>query len=59
VSGSLREALDALDKDRAFLKKGDVFSDELIDAYIELKMQDIYDVDMTPHPIEFINYYSV
>lgn len=59
VSGSLREALENLDKDRAFLKKGDVFSDDLIDAYIELKMQDVYAMEHTPHPIEFVNYYSV
>ena len=59
VCGSLREALEALDKDRAFLKKGDVMSDDLINAYIELKMKEVYDMEHTPHPIEFINYYSV
>src|ERR1700748_931824 len=42
VCGSLREALPNLDADRAFLKKGDVFTDDLIDAYIELKMQEVY-----------------
>jgi len=59
VSASLREALESLSKDREFLKKGDVFTDDLIDAYIDLKMEEVYDVDHTPHPIEFINYYSV
>ncbi|MBF0627278.1 MAG: type I glutamate--ammonia ligase [Magnetococcales bacterium] len=59
VCGSLREALDALDKNRDFLKKGDVFSDDLIDAWIELKMQDVYRVEHTPHPVEFSMYYSV
>lgn len=59
VCGSLREALEHLDKNRAFLKKGDVFSDDLIDAYIELKMQEVYNMEHTPHPIEFVNYYSV
>ncbi|MBF0261699.1 MAG: glutamine synthetase, partial [Magnetococcales bacterium] len=59
VCGSLREALDALDKDREFLKKGDVFSDDLIDAWIELKMQEVYKVEHTPHPVEFSMYYSV
>jgi glutamine synthetase len=59
VCGSLREALENLDKNRAFLKKGDVFSDNLIDAYIELKMADVYAMEHTPHPIEFLNYYSV
>ncbi|MEO5347549.1 MAG: type I glutamate--ammonia ligase [Magnetococcus sp. YQC-9] len=59
VCGSLREAMDSLDKDREFLKKGDVFSDDLIDAWIELKMQEVYKVEHTPHPVEFSMYYSV
>jgi glutamine synthetase len=59
VCGSLREALDALSEDRDFLKKGDVFTDDQIDAYIKLKMIDVEQLDMTPHPIEFLNYYSV
>ncbi len=59
VCGSLREALVALDKDREFLKKGGVFTDDMIDAYIELKMNEVYDEEHTPHPIEFLNYYSV
>ena len=41
VCGSLREALDSLDKDREFLKKGGVFTDDMIDAYIELKMAEV------------------
>jgi glutamine synthetase len=59
VSGSLREALMALDKDRAFLKAGDVFDDDQIDAYIELKMAEVQRFEMTPHPVEFDMYYSV
>ena len=59
VCGSLREALENLDKDRAFLKKGNVFTDDMIDAYIELKMEDVMRTDMTPHPVEFDMYYSV
>jgi glutamine synthetase len=58
VSGSLREALASLDKDRAFLKAGDVFNDDFIDSYIELKTQDVVRLDMTPHPVEFDLYYS-
>jgi glutamine synthetase len=58
VCGSLRDALANLDKDRAFLKAGDVFSDDFIDSYIELKMQDVYRMEMTPHPVEFDMYYS-
>ena len=59
VCGSLREALENLDKDRAFLKKGGVFSDDFIDSYIELKMGEVYAFEHTPHPIEFKMYYSV
>jgi glutamine synthetase len=58
VCGSLRQALESLDKDRAFLKAGDVFNDDFIDSYIELKMQDVYRTDMTPHPVEYDMYYS-
>jgi glutamine synthetase len=59
VSGSLREALDSLDKDRAFLKMGGVFSDDMIDAYIELRMAENMRYEMTPHPVEYDMYYSV
>ncbi len=58
VAASLGEALDALDADREFLKKGDVFSDDQIDAYIELKREEIQRLEMTPHPVEFEMYYS-
>lgn len=59
VCGSLREALAELDKDRSFLKAGGVFSDDLIDGYIELKMEDVERFEITPHPVEFDMYYSV
>lgn len=58
VCGSLREALQSLDKDRAFLKAGDVFSDDQIDSFIELKMKEVMRFEMAPHPIEFDMYYS-
>jgi glutamine synthetase len=58
VCGSLREAMENLDKDRAFLTQGGVFTDDQIDAYIELKFQEIYKFEHTPHPIEFEMYYS-
>jgi glutamine synthetase len=59
VCGSLREALGNLDKNREFLKKGGVFSDDMIDAYIALKMEEVHRFEMTPHPVEFDMYYSV
>ena len=58
VCASLREALGQLNKDRAFLKAGGVFNDDFIDAYIELKMQEVVRFEMTPHPVEFEMYYS-
>ena len=59
VAGSLREALDCLDKDRGFLKMGGVMNDDMIDAYIELKMAENMRYEMAPHPIEYEMYYSV
>ena len=59
VCGSLREALESLDADRAFLTKGNVFTDDQIDAYMELKMEEVIRFEHTPHPVEFDMYYSV
>ncbi|HXQ30731.1 MAG TPA: glutamate--ammonia ligase [Steroidobacteraceae bacterium] len=58
VCHSLDQALEYLDKDREFLKKGGVFTDDVIDAYIGLKMQEVTRLRMTTHPIEFDMYYS-
>ncbi len=59
VAFSLEEALVALHEDRAFLKAGDVFGDDLIDAYIDLKMENVTRLRMTTHPVEFDMYYSL
>src|SRR6202044_3750568 len=59
VCGSLREAIGALSADHDFLLKGDVFSKDQIEAYIELKWEEVYNFEHTPHPIEFQMYYSV
>ncbi|WP_430460612.1 glutamate--ammonia ligase [Thalassolituus sp. LLYu03] len=59
VCGSLREALDNLKANSAFLTEGGVFSQDMIDAYIDLKMQDVYRVEHTTHPVEFDMYYSL
>lgn len=58
VCGSLRQALDALQKDHAFLCQGDVFDKDFIEAYIDLKMEEVHAVEHTPHPKEFELYYS-
>ena len=59
VCSSLDQALEALDADRGFLKKGNVFSDDQIDAYIDLKKEEVVRFNTTPHPVEFDMYYSV
>ncbi|WP_435104323.1 glutamate--ammonia ligase [Arhodomonas sp. AD133] len=59
VAFSLEEALEALDKDRAFLTAGGVFTDDAIDGYIELKNEEVQRLRMTTHPVEFDLYYSV
>jgi glutamine synthetase len=58
VCASLRDALQALTDDREFLKRGDVFSDAQLDAYIDLKWEEVYAFEHTPHPVEFQLYYS-
>jgi glutamine synthetase type I len=59
VCHSLDQALEALDKDREFLTRGGVFSNEMIDAYIALKMEDVTRFRMTTHPVEFDMYYQM
>ena len=59
VCHSLDMALEHLDRDREFLTRGGVFSNEFIDAYIELKMEEVTRLRMTTHPVEFDMYYSV
>ncbi|HBM05425.1 MAG TPA: glutamine synthetase, partial [Erythrobacter sp.] len=58
VCGSLREALEALEADHEFLLKGDVFTKDQIDAYCELKWDEVLRVETTPCPAEFDMYYS-
>ena len=59
VATSLDEALDALNTDRAFLTEGGVFTNDMIDAYIELKMEEVTRLRMSTHPVEFDMYYSL
>jgi glutamine synthetase len=59
VCHALDQALEALDKDREFLKGGNVFTDDLIDAFIDLKMNEVTRMRMTTHPMEFDMYYSL
>lgn len=59
VASSLEQALDALDGDREFLTSGGVMDDDMIDAYIDLKSEEVERLNMTTHPVEFDMYYSV
>jgi len=59
VCSSLDEALEALSADRDFLTAGGVFTDDMIDAYIDLKMEEVTQLRMSTHPVEFDLYYSV
>jgi glutamine synthetase len=59
VCYALDMALEQLDKDRGFLKAGGVFTDDVIDAYIGLKMQEVTRLRMTTHPVEFDMYFSL
>ncbi len=59
VCSSLDQALEALDKDRGFLKAGGVFSDDFIDGYIALKMQEVTRFRAATHPLEYQMYYSI
>ncbi len=59
VCHSFDQALEELDKDREFLTAGGVFTNDMIDGYIELKMEEVTRLRMTTHPVEFDMYYSV
>lgn len=58
VCGSLREALGALQADHRFLLEGGVFTEDFLQAYISLKMEEIELYETTPHPVEYLMYYS-
>ena len=58
VCSSLDQALESLDRDREFLTRGGVFTNDMIDAYIALKMEEVQRIRMTTHPAEFDMYYS-
>jgi len=59
VASSLDIALEAMDADRGFLTAGGVFTDDMIDAYIELKMEEVSRLRLATHPVEFDQYYSL
>jgi glutamine synthetase len=58
VAASLREALDCLKADHEFLTKGDVFTEDMIQGYMDLKWEEVYNFEHTPHPVEYKMYYS-
>ncbi|MEL6236164.1 MAG: type I glutamate--ammonia ligase [Pseudomonadota bacterium] len=58
VCGSLREAMAALEADHEFLLAGNVFTSSQLEGYMELKWEEIYRFEHTPHPVEYAMYYS-
>ncbi|PCJ74117.1 MAG: type I glutamate--ammonia ligase [Rhodobacteraceae bacterium] len=58
VCSSLREALEELEKDMDFLTAGDVFTKDQIEGYVDLKWEEVYQMEHTPHPVEYGMYYS-
>ena len=58
VCNSLTQAIKNLNSDRGFLLKGGVFTDSMIDSYLDLKREEYDRVRMTPHPVEYDMYYS-
>ncbi|MDC1275580.1 glutamine synthetase, partial [Ascidiaceihabitans sp.] len=58
VCGSLREALEELEKGMDFLLAGDVFTKDQIEGYVALKMEEVERYEHTPHPVEYAMYYS-
>jgi glutamine synthetase len=58
VCGSLRQAAEALDADHEFLLAGEVFTKDQIEAYLDLKWEEIHRFEQAPHPVEFQMYYS-
>lgn len=59
VCGSLREALNELEADTGFLTAGGVFTESQIEGYMELKWEEVYNFEHTPHPVEYQMYYSL
>ena len=58
VPGSLDESLNALERDNAYLRKGDVFTQDVIDAWLEYKRAELPKISMRPHPYEFHLYFD-
>ncbi len=58
VCGSLRQSLEALEGDHDFLTKSDVFTEDMLEGYMALKWEEVYNFEHTPHPVEFQMYYS-
>lgn len=59
LCSSLEQALDSLETDNQFLLEGGVFTEDLLQAYIEIKREEVTKVNMTTHPMEFDLYYSI
>ena len=60
LPGSLEDALDCLEKDHAFLRKGDVFTEDVIEMWLNFKRtKEVDALRLRPHPYEFFLYYDI
>lgn len=59
VCSSLEQAIDHLNRDREFLKQGDVFTDDVINSFVKLKEEELQLIQRSTHPAEFALYYSL
>ena len=59
VASSLEQALEALQNDKDFLMQGGVFTEDMLQGYIDLKMEEVTRLRMSTHPVEFDMYYSL
>lgn len=56
---NLAEALDALEMDNEFLKRGNIFTDELLQQWIKVKNEEIHSIGTMPHPFEYKMYFNL
>ncbi len=58
LATSLREALEVLEKDHNYLLAGGVFNEHILESYLEMKWQEVHELEKHPHPWEFTKYYN-
>jgi glutamine synthetase len=56
---NLAEAIDALEADNDFLRKGDIFTDQLLEQWIKIKREEVHSISTIPHPFEYKMYFNL